>query len=196
MTGKPRSIGQPVATGAGAIPARPRTPDPIDGGMRGTEMKKEEYRKQLLHPNWQKKRLEILSRDEFRCKMCSNDSETLHVHHLVYVPGNRPLEYPEHTLVTLCATCHEAEHDNRREYEHGLLDELRLMGLMSYEVGAIKNTVERLRFELGHKDARTLLMSVLDSISWALGRKEALKELHEASEAFIDRQVKWLESER
>lgn len=29
------SIGQPVATGAGAMPARPRTPDPFTGGMGG-----------------------------------------------------------------------------------------------------------------------------------------------------------------
>lgn len=44
MTGDYRSIGQPVATGAGAIPARLRTPDPHYGGMRGKEMKKDEYR--------------------------------------------------------------------------------------------------------------------------------------------------------
>lgn len=31
------SIGQPVAAGAGAIPARPRTPVPFTGGMRGKE---------------------------------------------------------------------------------------------------------------------------------------------------------------
>ncbi len=42
--GKTRSTGQPVATGAGAIPARPRTPDPIHGGMRGKEMENQHYR--------------------------------------------------------------------------------------------------------------------------------------------------------
>lgn len=35
MTWEYRSIGQPVATGAEAIPARLRMPDPIGGGMRG-----------------------------------------------------------------------------------------------------------------------------------------------------------------
>lgn len=73
---------------------------------------------------------------------------------------------------------------------------MRLLGLMSDDVGTIKNAVERLRFELGQEGARALLMSVLNAISWASGRNEALKELHEASEAFIDRQAKWLESER
>lgn len=44
-----RSIWQPVATGAGAIPARPRTPDPFHGGMRGKEMETSDHM-QLLPP--------------------------------------------------------------------------------------------------------------------------------------------------
>ena len=44
MTGESRSIGQPAATGAGAIPARLRTPDPIGGGMRGKDMQSEHCR--------------------------------------------------------------------------------------------------------------------------------------------------------
>ena len=194
--GENRSTGQPVATGAGAIPARPRTPDPIHGGMRGKEMNKDEYRKLLLHPSWQKKRLEILNRDGFACRICGDETSTLHVHHLHYVAGNAPWEYAEETLITLCDGCHEAEHASRRQYEQGLIEQLRLLGLMSDDVGTIKNTVERLRFELGQEGARHLFMSVLGAISWSFVRKEAVEELLDISDAFIDRQAKWLESER
>lgn len=65
--------------------------------------KKEEYRKKLLDPRWQKKRLEILERDSFTCKLCGDSQMTLHVHHLYYERGNEPWEYPLEALATLCA---------------------------------------------------------------------------------------------
>lgn len=68
------------------------------------------YKEQLLHPNWQRKRLEILQRDEFRCQACMETENTLHVHHKRYVKGRMVWEYPGVELVTLCATCHEANH--------------------------------------------------------------------------------------
>lgn len=194
MTGESRSIGQPAATGAGAIPARLRTPDPIGGGMRGKEMKKDEYRKQLLHPNWQKKRLEILNRDEFTCQVCSNDSETLHVHHLLYVPGNSPWEYPDHTLVTLCATCHEDEHESRGEYESGLLRELRLVGMLAGDVGTIRNLVAQLRSAQGHEKAKGALNAIFDATSWALCESGAIDELVSLVNDFVEKRLASFES--
>ena len=42
------------------------------------------YIDKLKNPKWQKKRLEILNRDEFKCCYC-NDTETeLQIHHLKY----------------------------------------------------------------------------------------------------------------
>jgi len=65
------------------------------------------YSEKLKDPRWQKKRLEILSRDEFTCRHCFEDGETLHVHHLVYKRGQNPWEYDNEDLVTLCESCHE-----------------------------------------------------------------------------------------
>lgn len=69
------------------------------------------YREQLLHPSWQRKRLEIMERDDFTCQHCCDGESTLNVHHKCYVKGRLAWEYPGHQLITLCATCHAFAHD-------------------------------------------------------------------------------------
>lgn len=63
---------------------------------------------QLRDRRWQKRRLEILSRDDFTCRMCgsTDNTEQLHVHHLVYKRSLPIWDYPGNALITLCATCH------------------------------------------------------------------------------------------
>jgi hypothetical protein len=67
------------------------------------------YKEKLLDPRWQKKRLEILQRDNFTCQMCGDTKSTLQVHHKLYIKGNDPWEYPNLMLITLCGDCHEHE---------------------------------------------------------------------------------------
>lgn len=64
------------------------------------------YKEKLKDPRWQKKRLEILERDNFTCCQCGDKEETLHVHHKGYIKGNEPWEYDNNYLETLCETCH------------------------------------------------------------------------------------------
>jgi 5-methylcytosine-specific restriction endonuclease McrA len=45
------------------------------------------YKEQLLDPRWQRRRLEILQRDEFTCQKCLSKDKTLHVHHIDYIKG-------------------------------------------------------------------------------------------------------------
>jgi len=73
-------------------------------------MTSEEYQSFLLDPRWQKKRLEIFARDEWRCVRCGNKAETLHVHHAYYIKDAMPWDHPGHCLSTVCATCHADEH--------------------------------------------------------------------------------------
>lgn len=68
------------------------------------------YKEQYLHPNWQKMRLYILSRDNFTCVECGNKDHTLHVHHLKYAKNNFIWAVPYWYLVTLCDICHSKEH--------------------------------------------------------------------------------------
>ena len=64
------------------------------------------YYELLKHPNWQRKRLEIMQRAEFACEYCGATGETLNVHHAYYEKDLRPWEYPDSSLHCLCEKCH------------------------------------------------------------------------------------------
>ena len=63
------------------------------------------YPEKLRSPLWQKKRLQILERDNWKCVFCGNSTEELQVHHIVY-KKNEPWEYPDYLYQTLCLSCH------------------------------------------------------------------------------------------
>ena len=65
-----------------------------------------EYLEKLRDPRWQRKRLEVFQREGFKCESCKAEDRTLHVHHLIYSPGE-PWEAPDDTLECLCEDCHE-----------------------------------------------------------------------------------------
>jgi len=67
---------------------------------------KKNYSELLKDPRWQKRRLEIMKRDKFKCKLCGDEETTLQVHHKEYVNGNNPWEYNNDQLITLCEHCH------------------------------------------------------------------------------------------
>lgn len=56
-----------------------------------------------------------MQRDEFTCMDCGTQTETLHVHHCLYVSGKDPWDYDESLLRTLCHECHESRHDMERD---------------------------------------------------------------------------------
>lgn len=64
------------------------------------------YFQKLKDPRWQKKRLEILQRDDFKCKNCNADDKELHVHHNYYTYGLELWEYDDECYDTLCYDCH------------------------------------------------------------------------------------------
>ena len=67
------------------------------------------YGEKLKDPRWQKKRLEVMERDGFTCKLCNEDTKTLHVHHKSYQFGKKPWDYELDNFDTLCVPCHELE---------------------------------------------------------------------------------------
>jgi 5-methylcytosine-specific restriction endonuclease McrA len=73
------------------------------------------YSQKLKDPRWQRKRLEVLSRDEFTCRICKSTENTLHVHHIRYIKGREPWEYREFYFVTLCQHCHETEENELKK---------------------------------------------------------------------------------
>ena len=65
------------------------------------------YQTKLKDPQWQKKRLDILSRDNFTCLLCNDTETTLHVHHHEYQYGREPWDYENDNFATLCEHCHK-----------------------------------------------------------------------------------------
>jgi 5-methylcytosine-specific restriction endonuclease McrA len=69
------------------------------------------YSAKLRDPRWQKKRLDILNRDNFTCRLCRSTIDELHVHHLRYRKSAAgPWDYPDDDLLTLCLDCHDLAH--------------------------------------------------------------------------------------
>lgn len=69
------------------------------------------YSEKLKDPRWQKKRLQVLERDGWRCQNCWDEKTTLHIHHTYYFKNEDPWDCPNNSLITLCVNCHKYEHD-------------------------------------------------------------------------------------
>jgi hypothetical protein len=78
------------------------------------------YSEKLKDPRWQKKRLEIMQRDNFTCQICGDKESTLHVHHYDYMGD--PWEIENRCLKTLCENCHEYEHKHIEQTRIDLID--------------------------------------------------------------------------
>lgn len=94
------------------------------------------YSEKLKDPRWQRKRLEIMKRDEFTCRKCGDNETQLHVHHKQYINGNDPWEYDNKDLVTLCKDCHSIIEELRQENNDLNFDKIRIL---------------KRKFETGHK---------------------------------------------
>lgn len=71
------------------------------------------YAEKLKDPRWQKKRLEILERDNWCCQLCFDKNTTLHVHHLKY--SGEPWNTKNDDLLTYCEHCHSIIEFNKKE---------------------------------------------------------------------------------
>lgn len=86
------------------------------------------YSQQLRDPRWQKKRTDIMDRDQWRCRHCDAAHKPLHVHHLYYDKGHSPWAYPDWSLLTLCEDCHAEEERNKTNADWRMIASLRALG--------------------------------------------------------------------
>jgi hypothetical protein len=137
-------------------------------------MKTLSYKEQLAHPNWQRRRLEMLSASGWKCAHCGGDEQQLHVHHRRYVKGRMAWEYGDGDLTVLCAGCHEEEHDRLEELNsllcrvpaksaldalHGWTENAGLNGETAPQLGGIAALIASL---LSVDDARKVLDLAMD----------------------------------
>lgn len=130
------------------------------------------YADKLKDPRWQKKRLEILSRDNFTCQYCNDTEKTLHVHHKMYLRNRDVWDYDDRLLVTFCEDCHKYQHDDKKEYESLLLETLYMKGF-SYD------NLRELAFSF-HKHSQVIKYDIiLMSLGYLLSDKESVDSLIE-----------------
>ena len=100
-------------------------------------MAKPTYWELLRHPNWQKKRLEVMQLARFACAECEATDQTLNVHHSYYEKGKAPWEYPIDSLHCLCENCHVIEQDKLGllHRQIGKLDLIQAQELYGYAMG-------------------------------------------------------------
>lgn len=101
------------------------------------------YKQKLLDPRWQRRRLQILQRDDFRCTSCGNADDTLHVHHFAY--GVNPWDVDDKHLTTLCSQCHEYEHKHREQAEKVLLSAIRKAGFLAGSLDCMAEGFEEMQ---------------------------------------------------
>lgn len=109
----------------------------------------------LKSPEWQKKRLEIMQRDEWRCTQCGSTVNWLQVHHGYYQTGKKPWEYPDETLHTLCEDCHKETTEMMRKI-YRLIGQMNtdLLGVMyGVVVGALAFAKPELKLSIDHEDS-------------------------------------------
>lgn len=94
-------------------------------------MKAKTYSDNLKDPRWQKLRLKIMERDEFKCRQCLDDKEQLQIHHIKYIANKLPWEYPEELLETLCVDCHKSITETNESIKNSLFE---IIDFMSLEV--------------------------------------------------------------
>lgn len=97
------------------------------------------YSEKLRDPRWQKKRLQILERDNWQCQICKDTESTLHVHHWYYETGKDPWDYPLKSLATLCESCHEDVESCNRGLRESLLDGLNRYGVWPFATVDLAN---------------------------------------------------------
>jgi 5-methylcytosine-specific restriction endonuclease McrA len=67
------------------------------------------YSDDIKSGKWQRLRLKVMNRDQFKCLACKTENN-LNVHHLYYESGRKIWDYDIESLVTLCDDCHNKLH--------------------------------------------------------------------------------------
>ena len=121
-------------------------------------MAEKTYSDLLKDPRWQKKRLEIMSRDSFACVECGNSENELHVHHKTYINGAKPWQYSDDNFLTLCSKCHKMNHHKIKIIENdGIVDIpelIKILGRFTRCVDTISNHEGSWLIELNNNDSK------------------------------------------
>ena len=115
-----------------------------------SKKQKSNYSELLQDPRWQKKRVDILQRDNFTCQHCGSTEKSLQVHHLRYQKWKKPWEYDNDELLTLCCDCHEKETEENNFLYATFCDLKAMFGQVGLSKTALNACFQRIAIFLGH----------------------------------------------
>lgn len=139
-----------------------------------------DYKEQIKSPKWQKRRLEIMEKDNFTCQLCGDTETMLNVHHLSYHRDRNIGEYEDWELMTLCENCHKDEHSSMDNIIIKI-ESLKSSGLTMREIIAFLDSIE-IDLYLGHDRVindfvgNDSAMGREDDIKLLTDRRETLKK--------------------
>lgn len=130
------------------------------------------YGEKLKDPRWQKLRLKVFERDEFKCVACGDSKTTLHVHHKAY--NADPWDADLGDLATLCEECHSN------------LEEMVKMVRSHPEIRALPHIINRtiMLAEIKEGLARSLLRCAI-----SLQKMSETEAINQASEGVANFQI-------
>lgn len=139
------------------------------------------YKKALMHPNWQKMRLQVMLRDNWSCLRCKCSDETLNVHHKDYIKGHLPWEYPLNNFETLCHICHKKEHRQEQAIEIFSEEQKVLWRLVDRQepeiITALNEQIQNLNSELKTQQDFSIVEEVIKNIMFLQEKKKQLLKL-------------------
>lgn len=143
-------------------------------------MEQTTYSEMLRNPLWQKKRLEILQRDNFTCILCGDKETELHIHHEEYIRGRKPWEYENDKLKTLCKHCHFLV-----EYLKKLNDQIVVCRKVAYEDEYVEFYIAVLTDDLfGDKEVVVSDIYLTDNKDIQIAREYTKTEIEKISNLF------------
>ena len=136
-----------------------------------------DYKEQIKSPKWQKRRLEIMEKDNFSCQLCGDTETMLNVHHLFYHRDRNIWEYEDWELMTLCENCHKDEHSSMDDVIVKI-ESLKSSGITMREIIALLDSIE-IDLYLGHDR----VVSDFVGNDSAMGREDDIKLLADRRES-------------
>lgn len=100
-----------------------------------------DYKEQIKSPKWQKRRLEIMEKDNFTCQLCGDTETMLNVHHLSYHRDRNIWEYEDWELMTLCENCHKDEHSSLDDI-NSYIESIKSKGATIREIVAVLGSID------------------------------------------------------
>lgn len=124
-----------------------------------------EYTEKFKDPRWQKKRLKILERDFYSCRVCQDSENTLNVHHCFYdTKYENPWDHPDKSLVVLCDECHQKEHDEWIQINKRLTNAIRGLGGTLYDLEEVVEGFEKSKLTFAYPpNANVIAFSLTDN---------------------------------